>query len=299
MSQKTSFALITGCSSGIGKELAIAFANRGITVLATARRTESLHELTSKYDRIEAFALELNNLASIDNLKDAVSERTGGRLDFLINNAGTHYASTAVDLEIEEVTKLFTVNLFAVMRLCQVFVPLLRRSSRGRIVQIGSVTRDIPVVWQAAYNASKAALSQYTKTLRLEVKPYNIDVIEIVTGFVRSNILHHGLYAPETSSYLAIKNTVEKIKYQGNRNGMSPEAYAKSVVAKLIRTQVSPEIWEGALAQSLRWLAVLLPLRLLVSMPLISFTVGSELTRLKELDFIPKIRARPCKSTIR
>jgi 1-acylglycerone phosphate reductase len=265
MSQKTSFALITGCSSGIGKELAIAFANSGITVLATARRTESLSKLTSKYDKIEAFALELSNLASIDKLKDAVSERTGGRLDFLVNNAGTHYASTAVDLQVEEAIKLFTVNLFAAMRLCQVFVPLLRRSGRGRIVQIGSVTRDIPVVWQGAYNASKAALSQYFKTLRLEVKPFNIEVIEIVTGFVLSNILHHGLYAPETSSYLPIKSTIERFKYEGNQNGMSPEAYANSVVTKLIRPQVSPGIWAGALAQSLRWLAMLLPLRLLVS----------------------------------
>ena len=99
------------------------------------------------------------------------------------------------------------------------------------------------------------------------MKPFNIEVIEIVTGFVQSNILHHGLYAPETSSYLAIMSTVEKIKYQGNQNGMSPEAYAKSVVAKLMQTQVSPEIWEGALAQSLRWLAVLLPLWLMVCMP--------------------------------
>ncbi|KAJ5597942.1 hypothetical protein N7537_008026 [Penicillium hordei] len=263
MSQTASFALVTGCSSGIGKELAIAFADRGVTVLATARRAKSLSELTNKYDNIEAFALELGNLESINQLKDAVAKRTCGRLDFLINNAGTHYASTAVDMQIEEVIKLFEVNLFAIMRLCQVFVPLLRRSSRGRIVHIGSVTRDIPVVWQGPYNASKAALSQYSKTLRLEVKPFGIEVIEIVTGFVQSNILHHGLHAPETSLYLPIKSTVEKIKYQGNKNGMSPEAYAKSVVAKLTRPQVSPEIREGARARTLGLLATLLPLRLL------------------------------------
>lgn len=164
---QTTFALITGCSSGIGKELAIAFAARGVTVLATARHVESLSQLTSKFGNIEAFALELGNLESMEKLMHAVLKRTGGRLDFLVNNAGTHHASTALDLEIEETMALFQVNLFAVMRLCQVFIPLLRRSSRGRIVQIGSVTRDVPVIWQGAYNASKAALSQYSKTLRL------------------------------------------------------------------------------------------------------------------------------------
>lgn len=63
--------------------------------------------------------------------------------------------------------KVFSVNVFAVMRLCQYFVPLLRKAPHGRIVQIGSVVRVVPVVWQSAYNGSKAALSQYTKTLRL------------------------------------------------------------------------------------------------------------------------------------
>jgi 1-acylglycerone phosphate reductase len=164
---QNSFALITGCRSGIGKHLAISFAARGVTVLATARCVEHLQELTSQYKNIEAFPLELADSGSIERLRDAVTVRTGGRLDFLVNNAGTHYAATAMDLELEEAVKVFQVNVFSVMRLCQLFVPLLRRSHRGRIVQIGSVTRDVPVVWQCAYNASKAALSQYTKTLRL------------------------------------------------------------------------------------------------------------------------------------
>lgn len=167
MTGEAPFALITGCSSGIGKQLAIAFAERGVTVLATARRAESLEDLTSEYENIEALSLELSNLDSFDKLRDVVVKRTGGRLDFLVNNAGTHYAAMALDLDVAEVAELFTVNVFAVMRLCQLFVPLLREAPRGRIVQIGSVTRVVPVVWQAGYNASKAALSQYTKTLRL------------------------------------------------------------------------------------------------------------------------------------
>lgn len=167
MADRDSFALITGCSSGIGKELAIAFASRGVTVLATARRTESLNELTSKHSNIRALALELSDPESITRLKDVVVKETGGHLDYLVNNAGTHYAGMAMDLEMDEVVALFQVNVFAVMRLCQIFLSLLRQSPRGHIVQIGSVTRNIPVVWQSAYNASKAALSQYSRTLRL------------------------------------------------------------------------------------------------------------------------------------
>ncbi|EHK23164.1 uncharacterized protein TRIVIDRAFT_22394, partial [Trichoderma virens Gv29-8] len=255
------FALVTGCSSGIGEQLAIAFAEKGITVLATARRVESLQDITSKYANIEAFALELGSMASIDKLKAEIDNRTGGRLDYLVNNAGTHYAATALDLDVEEAAKLFAVNVFAVMKLCQLFIPLLCEAPHGRIVQIGSVTRAVPVVWQAAYNASKAALSQYTKTLRLEIAPFGIDVIEVVAGFVRSNILHHGLYAPENSLYLPIKGTIERIKYEGNANGMNTREFSRIVVDKVTCRRPSLEIWEGTLAWRLRLLVTLWPLR--------------------------------------
>ncbi|KAL4873942.1 hypothetical protein BDV12DRAFT_205381 [Aspergillus spectabilis] len=236
MAQDTSFALITGCSSGIGKALAIAFAAKGAPVLATARHADSLSELASKHNNIEAFSLEVSDGESMERLNNAVIKRTG-----------THYAATAVDLEIEEVIKLFQVNVFAVMCICQVFVPLLRRSPRARIVQIGSVIRNVPLVWQGAYNASKAALSQYSRTLRLEVKPLGIEVIEIVTGFVRTNILQHGLYVPEGSLCLPIESVIKDLKYGGNANGMLADAYAVAVTEKLLRSRVSPEIWGGGL----------------------------------------------------
>jgi 1-acylglycerone phosphate reductase len=164
---KPAIAVITGCSSGIGESLALAFAARGLTVVATARRVESLAHLTKKHDNIIALPLELGDLGNLESFRDAVAEKTGGRVDILVNNAGMHLAATAVDMDIAEAEKLFTVNVFAVMRLCQLFFPLLRKSARGRIVQLGSISRDVPTTWQCAYNASKAALSQYTNTLRL------------------------------------------------------------------------------------------------------------------------------------
>jgi 1-acylglycerone phosphate reductase len=97
-----------------------------------------------------------------------------------------------------------------------------------------------------------------------EVKPLAVEVIEIVTGFVQSNILHHGLHAPEGSVYLPIKGVIEDIKYEGNANGMPADAYAASIVDKLMRRSVSPEIWEGGMARLLRFIVTFLPLQLLV-----------------------------------
>ncbi|KAF2269837.1 1-acyl dihydroxyacetone phosphate reductase [Lojkania enalia] len=248
-------ALITCCSSGIGKHLALASAAKGVSVLATARRAESLVDLTSRNSRIEAYSLDLSDRASMETLRDEVEYRTGGRLDFLVNNAGAHYAATAMDLDVEEVAKLFQVNCFTVMRMCQLFVPLL-------------------LVWQSAYNASKAALSQYSKTLRVELEPFGIEVIEIVTGFVQSNILHHGLYVPEGSLYLPIKDTVECIKYRGNAGGMATDAYARTVVDKLLNGRTGVEMWEGGLALYLRVLVAVCPVWLLNSIIAYRFNLG-------------------------
>lgn len=163
MSART--ALITGCSSGIGKALAIEFASRGIRVIATARKAESLQELSAT-SNITVLPLDVCDDTSIQQLHDKVVDITNGRLAFLINNAGAHYAAPAIELEFDQVQKIFETNVFGVMKMCSKFSKMLI-SSRGTIVQIGSVTRDVPVVWQSSYNASKAALSQYSKTLRL------------------------------------------------------------------------------------------------------------------------------------
>jgi 1-acylglycerone phosphate reductase len=167
MMLKSPVALVTGCNSGIGKQIAIALASKDVTVLATARNVDSLKELVEQYPNIQPLPLSLNSNDSISALGRMVMDLTGGRLDILVNNAGTHYAATALDMDVEEAVKLFQVNAFAVMRLCKMFVPMLQKSPHGKIVQIGSVTRNVPVVWQSVYNASKAALSQYSKTLRL------------------------------------------------------------------------------------------------------------------------------------
>lgn len=89
--------------------------------------------------------------------------------------------------------------------------------------------------------------------------------MEVATGFVQSNILHHGLQAPEESIYLPIKQYIERLKYEGNRNGMPPDMYARSVVDKVLQTRTGAEIWEGALSWRIGMFAKILPLWLLVS----------------------------------
>lgn len=125
------------------------------------------------------------------------------------------------------------------------------------------------------------------------MKSLGIEVIEIVTGFVQSSILHRGLHAPEGSVYLPIKGTIADIKYQGNANGMSAGAYAASIVEKLMRLRVSPEIWEGGMARFLRFVVTFLPLRLLVCQ--FAAVLSAALLMISiESASVPGIQAGPC-----
>lgn len=162
--QKT--ALITGCSSGIGRALALEFASKGIRTIATARDAASLEKLSQLNENIIPASLDVRDPESMTKLKSKVAELTGGHLDYLVNNAGIHYASTGIDVVPDKLRELFEVNVIAVMIMVREFSEFLI-AAKGVIVQIGSVTRDVPVVWQSPYNATKAALSQYSNTLRL------------------------------------------------------------------------------------------------------------------------------------
>lgn len=129
--------LITGCSpGGIGHALAREFKSKGLRVFATARKAETIADLSSQ--GIETLSLDVTNIGNIEALKDEISSRTGGRLDILVNNAGRNYTVPALHVQMDEIRATFETNVFAVMMLCQAFAPLLIES-RGTIVQIGSL----------------------------------------------------------------------------------------------------------------------------------------------------------------
>lgn len=109
---------------------------KGLRVFATARNIESISDLSDL--GIETLSLDVTNDESIRKARELVQEKTGGGLNYLVNNAGRNYTVPGVEIDLEEVRGLFETNVFAVMRMCQEFTPLLIEA-RGTIVQIGSV----------------------------------------------------------------------------------------------------------------------------------------------------------------
>lgn len=257
--------LITGCSSGIGHRLAVEFHSLGHRVFATARTASTLTSLSLL--GIECLSLDVTSPSSITSLQQTISSKTNGTLDILVNNAGRNYTVPATDVALSEIDETFRTNVFGVMLMCQAFAPLLIKS-KGLVVQIGSVAGVIPYAFGAVYNASKAALHSYSETLRVELEPFGVGVVVVVTGGVVSNIARTRRTLPEGSVYQAVAEEYESRQTHSQSVGMASEVYARSVVRQVLLVRESrswwwwggrDRIWEGGKARLVWWVSTFLP----------------------------------------
>ncbi|KAG9665220.1 hypothetical protein KCU95_g1897, partial [Aureobasidium melanogenum] len=149
---------------------------------------------------VHVFRTDVTKESSVRQLKDDIYDLTRGRLDILINNAGICYTMPATDTEISQVERMFAVNVFGPMRMVSFFHPMLIRA-QGVVVNIGSIGGVCPFVYGASYNASKAALHHYGNTLRVEMRPFGVRVVNIISGEVSTKILKndHGRELPKGS----------------------------------------------------------------------------------------------------
>lgn len=146
------------------------------------------------------------------------------------------YTVPAIEAEYAEIEAVYATNLFAVIRLCQTFMPLLRRS-RGTIVQIGSVAGIVPYAFGSVYNASKAALHSYSGSLRVEVAPLGVHVITVVTGGVKSRISRVSRALAPDSAYKAMEADYQARQVHSQTVGMETKAYAQSVVKQVLAAE--------------------------------------------------------------
>ncbi|XP_022858030.1 short-chain dehydrogenase cctT-like [Olea europaea var. sylvestris] len=179
--------LLTGCSGGgIGHALARAFAAKNCLVVATARSLASM----SDFQDDPRFFLQELDVSSGESVRHALSTTLEklGRIDIVVNNAGVQCVGPLAEVPLSAIEQTFNTNLYGALRLIQAVVPHMASRKKGKVVNIGSVTVLAPVPWAGAYTASKAALHALTDTLRLELRPFGIDVINIVPGAIKSNI---------------------------------------------------------------------------------------------------------------
>ncbi|KAI0393706.1 hypothetical protein F5Y17DRAFT_295940 [Xylariaceae sp. FL0594] len=250
--------LITGCGKGgIGHALANEFKQNGYLVFTTLLAHEPREHLTEA--GIQAFTADVTSDDQITALRDTIDSVTHGKLDVLVNCAGVCYTMTAADTEVKEVEKMFAVNVFGAMRMVHIFHPLIIRA-KGKIVNIGSVGGIVPYVYGSSYNASKAALHHWGDTLRVEMKPFDVSVVNIISGEVSTNILKrdHGRSLPEDSFYRPLeKNFANHVTRTPNTT--PPHVYARSVVAEVMKAKPQAWFWTGAASSFVRYIDMFLP----------------------------------------
>ncbi|MDG4666323.1 oxidoreductase [Mycobacterium sp. 236(2023)] len=179
--------LITGCSTGIGREIARAALQDGHSVVVTARRVESVADFADDFgDRVVLTALDVTDKGQIAAAVSTATDRFGG-IDVLVNNAGNGYLSAIEEGEDEQVRKLFDTNYFGVVDTIKAVLPQMRTRGSGHIVNISSMTGLVANPPNAYYSSTKFALEALTEALAQEVKPFGIKVTAIEPGAFRTD----------------------------------------------------------------------------------------------------------------
>ena len=179
--------LITGCTKGsIGYSLAKEFAAQDYQVFATTRNVTSMADL-STIPNITLLPLDITSRDSVLSAHSIITQQTGGKLDILYHNAGYRSLGMAIESPVDEAYKMFNTNLFGILLVNSVFADMVIKA-KGKIVFTGSVSGYTPHPSQAVYNSSKAAVELYAKTLRIEMKPFGVRVMFVLTAAVNTGM---------------------------------------------------------------------------------------------------------------
>ena len=180
----TKVILITGASSGIGFDAAEAFARQGHRVYAAARRVERMEPLRAL--GVVPLRMDVTDDSSMEAGVRTVLEAEG-RIDALVNNAGYGFFGAIENVPLEEARRQLEVNVFGLARLCQLVLPSMRAQGSGRIVNISSVAGKAVLYFGGWYHVSKFSVEALSDALRMELKPFGIDVSMIEPGGIKTN----------------------------------------------------------------------------------------------------------------
>ena len=257
--QANEVVLITGCGSGIGKALALAFHAQGHVVCATARRQHTMQDLASA--GIHTLALDVTQAPDIQRVLAELHDR-GRHVGMLVNNAGYGAMGPLLDLPLGEWQKQFDVNLFAPMALTRAVLPEMIRRRRGTIVNISSVSGVMTTPFAGAYCASKAALNAATDALRMELRPLGIDVVTVQPGGIQSAFGERAAddvnLAPD-SPYQAIRDGVLSRANESQAGATPAGLFASELVERLDLPNLPALIRFGHKSTLLPWMKRLLP----------------------------------------
>ncbi|MEV4573474.1 oxidoreductase [Nonomuraea jabiensis] len=258
--------LVTGASSGIGRATALELLRAGHTVYGLARRVERMDVLRDAGGH--AIGADVTSDADLERAVRTVVDAQG-RIDVLVNNAGTSVYGAAEDVPMERARQVFEVNLFGLARLTQLVLPHMRERRSGTIVNVSSIGGEIALPLGAWYHASKHALEGYSDSLREEVGRFGVRVVVVQPGIIRTEfgddtprelreISGHGAYADD-AEWMARR---AEAGFGPGSRASDPRVVGRAVVRIVAARDPRPRYAVGYLAGLLLWVNRLLPDRL-------------------------------------
>ena len=257
--------LITGCSSGIGFETALLLARKGWQVFATVRNpakaaplrqaaqgagstTEPAHsnrglqlEASAQRLPLEILAMDVDKASSVAKAVAAVLRKTG-RIDALVNNAGWGAFGALEEFSDKEILAQYETNLFGLLRVTRAVLPVMRKQGSGRILHVGSLAGKMTFAGIGLYCSTKHAVEALTESLRVEVRPFNLQVAVVEPGTIRTRFkvnrrVAHALAAGKS----AYQGPLEKILQYAN-NPLSSAPGPDKVASTILRALQAPRM---------------------------------------------------------
>ncbi len=232
--------LITGASSGMGKDAAIKLIKEGHTVYTSARRIEKMKDL----EQLGGFPIQMDVTKDeeVQNVVDQVIKKEG-KIDVLWNNAGYGLYGAVENVSLQEARKQFDVNLFGLANLTQKVLPYMRKAKNGTIINTSSMGGKMYTPLGAWYHATKHAIEGFSDCLRLETKQFNINVVVLEPGVIATEfgdvlykpMMDNSINTPYENMAKSVANAT-KDSYD-KPNGSSPSSVISNTISKIVNSK--------------------------------------------------------------
>lgn len=253
--------LITGASSGMGKESAKALITQGHIVYTVARRIDQMQDIKT----LGGFPIQMDvtNESDIQNVVDTIIHQQG-RIDVLWNNAGYGLYGSVEDVSLDEARKQMEVNVFGMAAMTQKVVPYMRKAKSGTIINTSSMGGKMYFPMGAWYHASKHAVEGLSDCLRLELKPFGISVVVLEPGFIATEfgsvLLAQFDKLPKDSAYRNMMDKIAKGTADAAKgNGSSKPSVIADAVVKIVNAKNPKTRYKvGKYSEMMPWMRVYL-----------------------------------------
>ena len=257
--------LITGCSSGHGEALAKLFIKAGYPTYASARKLETIEEL--KNMGATTLQIDVTDYSTIYKAVETI-ENKHGSIGILVNNAAIGIMTPLEIIPMEEVKKQYETNVFGLLAITQAVLPAMRKTGKGRIVNIGSSGGEFTTPTGGVYQATKYALTSMNDALRAELQPFGIDVTMIQPGAIASKFGQNGKVlgyeeeGPYQELMLGVKKITTAALVKGAPGTWTPEQVAKVSFKAATKRKPKARYRPGFVAKALIYTRLWMPYRM-------------------------------------